>query len=171
MSLVTAPIVTLVSPLPASWLPRLWDWIQEAPAAHLDDTGPPTVEAFITALLHRQAAGERSWGIEVDGIPVGAIGYAPITRRLGTLHGICVTTAVCGTGTARAALFQILDELFASGVEKIAASYFADNLRVHRFLARAGFVEEGLLVDHTVRDGQPLSLRIVALFRPDEEGS
>jgi hypothetical protein len=69
-ALVAPAPVSLVSPLPASWYPRLWAWVQEDPTANLDDDSPRTAAAFRLALQTR-AAIERTWGVLVDETPVG----------------------------------------------------------------------------------------------------
>jgi len=155
----------LVEPFPPSWVPRLWCWLHECPESNFADDAPTTFAAFATEIEQRQRL-ERTWGIVVDDEPAGYIGYLPITTRLGSLHGICLAGAVCHRGLGKIALTQALESVWASGVEKVCATFFNDNLAVSAMLRRVGFCEEGLLVDHVVRDGQPVSMRIVAMFKP-----
>jgi RimJ/RimL family protein N-acetyltransferase len=157
--------IDLVSPLPMDWIPLLWQWLREDPQANFDDYAPTTLEDFRDEMTQRLVI-ERSWGVLVDGAPVGAIGYFPATARLGMLHGICFTRQVCGTGVARVAVQRVLDELFATGVDKVCVSCFVDNVRVHRFLASFGAVTEGLQNDQTIRQGQPIAMSLMAIFNP-----
>jgi RimJ/RimL family protein N-acetyltransferase len=157
--------VSYVSPLPSAWIPHLWEWLQEAPAANFDDYAPRTRTAFRDAFLARLTV-ERTWGVRLEGSPVGVIAYVPITARLGTFHGICFTQHVCGTGVAREAVSYVLEQLWASGVEKVCASFFADNGRVHRFFAKLGARDEGTQRAQTIRYGEPLDLSLVAVFNP-----
>lgn len=158
-------MVTVLSPFPAIFVPRLWRWLQDVPLAHFDDDGPTTLDAF-TATLSARAATERTWAILCEDRAVGYVGYQPMTARTGTLHGICVTREVWGTGVAADGVQQVFDELFASGVEKISATFFADNTRVRRFLEKQGAVVEGRLVAQTVRGGVPIDLTVVGIFNP-----
>ena len=96
------------------------------------------------------------------GQPVGFLGYAPVNHETGMLHGVCFAKAVQGTGIAATAFMAVLVELARQNVRKVSASYFADNLRVRRFLQRQGFVDEGFLVNQTRRHGVLTSMYLVA---------
>jgi RimJ/RimL family protein N-acetyltransferase len=154
----------VIAPLPADWYPRLWAWMQEDPDANGDDTAPKTCDAFEMALRGRAARGEQSWGFTHEGTPIGAMAFQPLSGDVGTLHGICFTRAVHGTGLPRAAVAVVLTELHAAGMRKICASYLVTNARVERFLQKLGFVIEGTLRDHTTVHGHRVSVRCVALF-------
>lgn len=158
-----AGVVSLVSPMPASWIPLLWSWLHEVPDAHFDDYSPTRLDAFEVE-MRRRLARERSWGVCLDGEPVGVIGYVPLTPRLGVFHGLCFTEAVCGRGVARVAVSAVLAELFAAGVEKVCAYFFSQNHRVDRFFQKLGAVREGLQIAQTTRGGVAIHLRLVALF-------
>lgn len=154
----------LIAPFPDTWLPNLWEWVNEHPASNLDDYGPQTIEAFVTEMRGR---GERefTWAVLQNGRPVGCVGYLPLTPRLGTFHGICFSRSVGQRELKLQALQRIIGELFDSGVEKICASFFSDNLRIAVFLSDLGFHGEGLLKKHTLRNGQPVDMTMVALFK------
>ena len=152
----------LTEPLPRTWYPLLWEWIQEHPEAHLDDTVTRELSAFVAEMTRRQGQGERSWGVWVDGAPAGAIGYAALSDRVGMLHGVCISRRVKGQGVADAALTAVLEQLGREGVRKVSASYFTDNAHIRACLKRLGFVDEGFLQDHTLRGGLPVSLWLVA---------
>jgi len=148
-----------------TWIPLLWTWLHEVPSANLDDYSPSTLRQFDAAMRERLTH-ERSWGVLLAGLPVGAIGYLPMTARLGVFHGICFTQTACGIGVARIAVCQVLDELFDAGVEKVCAYFFADNRRVQRLFEKLGGDDEGLQRAQTLRRGQPVDLRLMALFNP-----
>ncbi len=162
----SAPAVTLVSPFPPGDLYLAWAWLNENEDANFDDYGPPRYAEFERQMLER-AKTERTWGVIHAGKLCGIVAYLPITPRLGTWHGICFVSEVHGTGIARAALRVIIKELFDSGVEKITASYFADNSRVERFLLALGAEYEGTLRKHTMRHGQAIDMRVVGFFKGD----
>lgn len=159
------PRIVLVSPVPTSWFPRLWAWMQEDPTANLDDFGPRTVGAFV-AEMRRRAETERTWGVCVDGVPVGVIAYHQQNRIAGMFHGICFTEAVHGTGVAHAAVGQVLAQLWAEGVDQVAATFFADNTRVARFLARLGATPIGVRTAATLRGGVPMDMPVVLFTAP-----
>ncbi len=81
------------------------------------------------------------------------------------LHGIVFTSAVHGLGVSQAAMRQVLTWCWAHGIDKVSASYFADNMRVGAFLARVGAIPEGLLRQQTIRAGQAIDMPLVAFFR------
>mgnify|MGYP001616950911 FL=1 len=157
--------VQLVSPVPAWWYrPLVWAWLRERPDLNFDDHGPQTVAEFEVEMQRRVDAGERTWGVYADGAPCGLIGYLPITATVGSFHGICFTEPVHGTGVPQAAVRRVLGELYLSGVEKVSASFFATNVRVHRFFLGLGATDEGVLRAQTRQHGRPMDLRLMALF-------
>lgn len=158
--------VELVSPLPISWCPDVWGWLQVDPTANFDDYGPQNQEQFANE-CQRRFQSEWIWGVAVDGQRAGAVGAVSMTPRLVSLHGIVFRESVRGTGAAHIGVSKVLDVLWNNGVEKVIASYFSDNMRVHSFLKKLGAVEEGYLKAHTIRNGEPIDMRLVAWFRED----
>jgi RimJ/RimL family protein N-acetyltransferase len=157
--------VNVVSPFPRAAYPLAWGWLRQFPQHNFDDSGPRTVDEFAAEMDRRLASGERAWGFEHGGNLAGIAGYAPLAAHWGMFHGICFDERVHGKGIARAAIEAVLTELFAQGVEKISASYFAENTRIERFLARLGAIEEGYLHRQARRGGQPVDMRLVAFHR------
>lgn len=147
-----------------AWAPDIWQWMQDSRAQSLDDYGPQTPDALAVELTRRRRD-ECLYGVTMDGQPSGVIGVCPVTNRLAMLHGVLFAKEVRGTGVARAAMRHVLDSLWARGIVKVSATYFADNGRVRAFLKRLGAVDEGYLRAHTMRDGKPIDLRLVAFFQ------
>ena len=116
-------------------------------------------------MTRRIDAGESVFGVNVDGELVGFIGCARITGRLATLHGICFAARVHGSGIAAWAVGELLETLYHCGVEKVSASYFADNEKIRRLLAKCGAHDEGLLRIHTARQGVPVDMWLVAFYQ------
>jgi|SRR5579864_8788951 len=156
--------VQTFTPFPAEAISLVWDWMNEFPLANFDDYGPNNLAEFVEEMADRSLR-ESSWIVLADGDPVGYVGYIPITQRLGTFHGICFTKRVHGSGVAHEAIASILRDLYRLGVEKVAASFFSDNLRVGRFLTSLGAVDEGLLREHTLRNGEKMNMRVMAFFK------
>ena len=149
-------------------VPLLWGWMQEYPRANFDDYGPKTLEDFHVEIHARLNRREYIFVAMHDGKPVGCIGFAPITDRLGGMRGICFSKAVHGTGIAPFAVRESLRILFTANdgrLQKIEANYFRDNSRIKKFLRNLGFVHEGTRLDHTLRSGVPTDLALVALYR------
>jgi RimJ/RimL family protein N-acetyltransferase len=179
------PVVELVYPMPADWVPWLWAWLCEDRAANFDEDEPQTLEAFTAAVARRAAMGERRWGVRVNGAPVGSIAYQPMTARVGLAH-ICITRSrdawrkalglrglmalprrIRGSGVTAEAARQVGQCLRSEGIRKVCFAFHADNTRVGRFLEKLGAVNEGLLRDQVERDGRFLDLRLMALFLSD----
>lgn len=158
----------LISPVPASWWPILWAWLQEDTIANLDDSAPTTCDQFAEKMDSRQwILGERLFGVTCDDEPVGVIGFMPISDRVGAFHGICFTRSVHGSSVTRDAVRRVLDVLVMDGYVKIQACFFAHNRRVARFLAHLGFEEEGRLRAQTTQQGCPVDMILVARFVPE----
>jgi len=157
-------MTTIYSPFPPADFPIVWRWLHEFPAANLDDFGPKDEADFIE-MMHERAVKEKTWAVYHDGALCGIVSYLPVTKRDGMFHGICFTQSVHGKGVAKAAVYSVLQKLVRSGVDKVSAGFFADNPRVHRFLASLGGIDEGLLRRQTVRDGIEIDIRLIAFFK------
>ena len=146
-----------------------WQWLREFPGSNFDDYGPRSKAEFAVSVAERVRGGELIVTVLADEQPVGLIGYMPITERLGSFHGICFAKRVHGTGVAKRAVEMFLADLFSAGVEKVVATYFADSVNVGRLLQSVGAVEEGLLRRQTLRDGKPIDMCLIAIFKPEEK--
>ncbi len=146
-------------------IPLLWKWLNEFPRNNFDDSAPSMVEEFEVEMGRRIQRGEICYGALHNGKLVGCMGYAKVTHRLGSLHGICFSKEVHGTGVAAFAMKNFLRMIFSGKVEKVFATYFQDNLAVKKFLRKQGFVHEGTLKEHAVRLGKPIDMSLVALHK------
>ncbi len=151
-------------PFPTESLSSAWKWMREFPDANLDDASPKTFAEF-EAVMRQRMQVEALCGVRFKNKLVGIIGYLPISPRYGMFHGICFSQAVHGTGVAREAVRIFLARLFATGVDKIAAVYWADNIRIRKLLTGLGARDEGYLNRHTVRQGKPIDAYLVAFFK------
>jgi RimJ/RimL family protein N-acetyltransferase len=156
----------LISPFPPESLPEAWAWLNQFPHSNFDDFGPKTYEEFVLEMDRREGMGEHTWGaVDETGEPVGIIGYRPIVAFTGCFHGVCFDKRVHGTGIAKAAVAETIRQLMAGGVEKISASYFADNHRIHAFMKRLGARNEGYLRNQTIRGGKFVDMRLIAFYK------
>ena len=157
--------VWIQSPFPAEHLSLAWEWINEFPERNLDDYGPRDLASFITDIEARHAAGESTWCVYKKGQPCGIISYKPWTPMHGTFHGICFTKSVWGRETTTTAVQLVLDQIFRSGVVKVSAFHFADNIKINRFLRDLGAVQEGYLEKQAMRGGELIDMVLLALFK------
>jgi RimJ/RimL family protein N-acetyltransferase len=161
--------VSLV-PFPADRIADLWRWLLQYPAANFDDQGPETLEQFEAAFAVMARGSRQLWGAEIDGELLGAIGLEQLSPRTGLLRGICFDQSAHGSGAPLAAVQKLLDVAWASGYRKVSARYLASNRRAHAFFKKLGARQEGYLVEDTEQAGQPIDVRIVALWPPKGEG-
>ena len=117
------------------------------------------------------ALGNRQlWGVEIDGVLLGAIGFERLSERTGLLRGICFDQSAHGSGAPQAAVQRLLDICWASGFRKVSARYFAHNRRVHQFFKKLGAQQEGYFKADTEQAGEPVDVRVVA-FWPEKKGA
>jgi RimJ/RimL family protein N-acetyltransferase len=106
-----------------------------------------------------------------DGHPIGDLGLLDIHPHGRLELGITIgDTAYWGRGygtdAVRTALRYAFGELRCRRVYLITDE---DNLRAHRCFEKCGFVREGLLRAHRLRDGQPLNMLIMGVLRSEFE--
>lgn len=132
---------------------------------NFDVSGPKDFEDFKYSMAMRDQRGDTVWAALSDGEPVGIIGFQRLADHLGVLAGLCFSSKVHGTAVTSGCLALALDQMFSTGISKLSATHFSDNCRVSKFLAKHGFVKEGVMVKHAVRDGRAINMDLVALFR------
>ena len=152
-----------VSQFPMEQLPEAWRWLQQFPNNNFDDYGPKDFSEFKKEMYGRLSS-ESIFGVSYLNELVGAVGVISLSPQVSMLHGICFDKAIHGSGIAAKGVGMILADYFKNGASKVCASYFADNLVVHRFLSKLGFVEEGYFCKHTTRKGVAVDMRFVSLF-------
>lgn len=129
----------LVSPFYPEDYSELWEWLHEDCSANIDDTFPRTYEDWIADFPRRYECGETIYEVIQLGRPIGVIAHAPVVKGyIETFKGICFTRSACGTGVAREAVAEVLTRIFSTGVDTVAARYFASTRRVARFMAGLG---------------------------------
>ncbi|HEV8253929.1 MAG TPA: GNAT family protein [Vicinamibacteria bacterium] len=130
-------------------------------------------EAFIEGALAQSPP--RRFAIEVDGHPVGGIGYTPHTdvERIGAEIGYWLGAAFWGRGIATAAVRALSAHLFAAHAElrRLYAVPFAWNPASARVLEKAGYRLEGTLRQSAIKDGKVVDQWMYALVRDDAAAS
>ncbi len=86
-------------------------------------------------------------------------------------YAIGMRKKAIGTGAAAFATKQIANYAFEKlNIEKVYLNVLSDNLRAVCFYEKMGFVYEGELIKHVIKDGEHKNLKLFALFN-DREGT
>lgn len=158
-------MVELVTPFPVEDYKWSWKVLAEFPDYNFDDLGPKTFGDYVKEMNERQHV-ERVTQVLADGVRVGVIGFRPVSLTTGFFHGITFTSSVHHTGIPQTAVSMFLDDLWANGIKKVSAAFFAPNHRIQNFLIGLGFEEEGYLKAHATQGGKPVDMRLMAKFSP-----
>lgn len=161
------PKLELVTPFPPEAYSELHRWFIQMPDKSLDDSWPKNFED-VCRMFDARSETEYTCMVAENGTPVGFIGFQQLTPHLGSLRGVCFDQKVHGNGTALRALRAVLQQQFDHGIYKVMAFPFVDNPRAHRFYQKLGAVDEGILRNHTLRDGKMVDLHLMAFFAPDD---
>src|SRR6185369_13745408 len=109
------------------------------------------------------------FAIELDGEPVGGIGYTlqSDVERIGAEIGYWLGAAVWGRGIATAAVRALSRHAFAAHPElqRLYAVPYTTNPASARVLEKAGYVREGTLRRSAIKDGQVLDQWMYAFVR------
>jgi RimJ/RimL family protein N-acetyltransferase len=143
----------------------VWGWLIEDQDSNMDDFAPQTFVQFRSLMDEKISYGDRYWIVEAGGAAIGIIGVGATNHHTATFRGICFTFPVHGTGIPLQAVRTVMDRLFERGFAKIKAQFFADNIRVDRFLKKCGSVTEGYLKNETLRNSKPVDMKLVAFYR------
>ncbi len=156
--------VSLV-PFQPAWIDMAWEWLNQDRHVNFDDYGPRTVEEFADNLLSRVERGQTIMAVLKGGVPVGMIGFQPVTERLGQFAGICIAKQAQRKSVGTIAVGILLLSLYSEGFEKIEAAFFADNEGVEALFRKLGAREEGILLEHTLRGGKPVDMKLMGFLK------
>lgn len=156
-----------LQPFPPKATEKAWAWLNEFPKYNFDDDGPTSLNEFKMSLLWRVQHGQTIIGVIHESECVGLIGIERKTERRAEFCGICFSKAVHGKGVAAEALRILFRTLWADGVDKVEAQFFADNYRVARFFHKLGAKSEGVRRAHTLRGGKAVDCRLVGWTKED----
>lgn len=126
-------------------------------------------DALAYTRRHAQAAETMSFGIEVGGDVVGVIGL----MRLEDIHrqtaelGFWLGVQFWGRGIATQAVHAVTRYGLSRGFERVQAGVFDWNAASARVLEKAGYVLEGRLRRHVVKENRVGDLLIFARVRDD----
>ena len=139
---------------------RFWDW----PAVR----EPQTVAEIVTGQIADMAQGRAVyWAAALGARVIGACDLSEIDRHHGRAEiGFLFDRAYWGKGYATEAIAAVIGHAFGPlGLERLWARFHAGNEGSRRLLERLGFVREGTLKGHIVRDGLRRDCLIYAKLR------
>lgn len=155
--------IQVLSPFPPHSLPRVWGWIQSFRDRVMDDYSPRTLEQFVEKSL-ADAGALTTWAVYRDGELGGMVSFQRWSDVLGTCHCL-FKREMWGRKVTLPALEQILEQVFATGVSKIALCVFSDNQAIKALIKDLGGVTEGHYRKHTMRGGKLVDMTALALFK------
>jgi RimJ/RimL family protein N-acetyltransferase len=111
------------------------------------------------------------WCIETgEGQPIGNLGLHAIDERQGRATlGISIgEKEYWGRGYGTAAIRQVLRYSFEElGMRRVDLQVDEDNVRAVHCYEKCGFVREGLLRAHRLRQGQPVNMLVMGVLREE----
>ena len=170
--------VTLRAAHPAD-APLLQRWRREASIKRyqpLAEVSLPQLRAELAGQrmddLYRGRGERFQWIVVADDAPAGWITLVVTNWEHGLAElGYALTTAHQGRQTMRAALDQLLTDLFLNtALARIEARCAVGNVRSQKLLERLGFVREGRLREYFVLAGKRADNFLYALLRSDYGG-
>jgi len=162
---VGADVLRLEAPFPEYALPRVWTWIEDFRHRVADDFSLKSLGEFMRHWEERRPF-RKSWGVWRGKELGGLVIYEPWQPGVGTSHAL-FKRSFWGRNVTRAALEQVYGELFDSGVRKVVSFPFRGNNAIIALGKSLGAVSEGLLKAQTLREGQPIDVVILSLFKED----
>jgi RimJ/RimL family protein N-acetyltransferase len=130
---------------------RFWDWPAQKSVAE--------VEGIIADHIPEVADGNVLWwavALSPDGPAIGECDLSEIDYRNGTAEvGFLFARRHWGKGHAHEAMEAVIVQAFGPlGLARLWARFHAGNQSSRRLLEKLGFVYEGTLRQHIVRDGE-----------------
>lgn len=152
--------VEIHSPFPDYALPRAWGWLEKVRNRVADDYGPKTVDQWVDQEIGAEG---KTWGVWRDGELGGMLSFRQLSPWLGVGH-CTFRKDFWGRATTRPAVEQALKEIFDSGIGKLTFAVFSDNAAIRSLLSEFGASSEGTLRGHTMRQGKPVDMTMLAIF-------
>jgi [ribosomal protein S5]-alanine N-acetyltransferase len=139
---------------------QFWDW----PAF----TDRDTVEEIVAGQIADMEAGKSLyWAVDAGGVLAGCCDLSEIDNHHGRAEvGFLFGRANWGAGFATEAMTPIMDYAFGPmDLERLWARFHAGNERSRVLLERLGFVREGCLKGHVMRDGKRIDCVLYGRLR------
>lgn len=160
--------ISVQSPFPLHAVPRIWAWIQDFRWRVSDDFGPATEAEFVSTWLERLEV-QRSWAVYRDGELGGVVTAQQETPVVAIAHCL-FAKRFWGHDTTLPALRLAFSEIYRDfGVSKIASLAFEDNLQLIHLVRKLGGEKEGVLRQHTQRQGKLVNMIAIGVLQADFE--
>lgn len=156
--------IEIESPFPLFAIPSMWRWIQAFKHRMADDSFPTDLDGFVERWEAFAKAGRKSWAIKRDG-EIGGVVVSSMTGMITRDFHCIFRKDFWGKETTYPALNLILEEIFATGTEKLSTMAFADNHSIIFLMKEIGVTKEGYLSKQTRRDGKLVDMVMLGLER------
>lgn len=137
-------------------------------APYMYTTGPISREVHDAWFTRQLEMGDRQgWVIRMDGVGVGAafISQIDAVNRRATWAFYLADPSTRGRGVGSAVEYLVLEEVFTRrGLHKLCCEVLSFNAAVVTMHQKFGFVEEGVLREHHLRDGEWVDVHVLAMF-------
>jgi len=123
---------------------------------------------FISAMLAADSNSTFAWAITVDDVAIGSIGVfrKENVHRLTAEMGYYIAEEYWGKGIATEAVRQVCAYIFENtDIVRIFADPYDFNTGSCRVLEKAGFVYEGTLRKHALKNGQIIDMKLYAIIK------
>lgn len=155
-------MVEIQSPFPTAEIPRIWGWLEPFRWRVSDDFSPKTLTEFI-AFYRAQSERSTTWAVYRDGELGGVITYEQVSPVVGTAH-CTFKKSFWGRTTTMPALQSAIAQMFER-CSKLSLQVIDGNKAMLALLKELGASKEGTLIAQTTREGKPVDLVMLALFK------
>jgi UDP-4-amino-4,6-dideoxy-N-acetyl-beta-L-altrosamine N-acetyltransferase len=148
------------------------EWRNDPGVAPFMYTTEPISREVHDAWFTRQMQGgdRQGWVIEMDGHGVGAafISQVDEVNRRATWAFYLADPSTRGRGVGSAVEYLVLEDVFTNrGLHKLCCEVLSFNAAVVTMHEKFGFVQEGLLREHHLRDGEWVDVHVLAMFEQE----
>lgn len=148
---------------------RVLEWRNDPGVAPYMYTTEPIPREVHDAWFTRQLEGgdRQGWVVNMDGAGVGAafISGVDLENRRATWAFYLADPSTRGRGVGSAVEYLVLEEVFSKrGLHKLCCEVLSFNSAVVAMHQKFGFVEEGVLREHYLRDGEWADVHVLAMF-------
>jgi RimJ/RimL family protein N-acetyltransferase len=155
--------IKLLNPFPVHLWPVAWSWLSPVRRIVCDDYAPKTIGEFVEM---KMKGGLWAIGVTADDLLAGVAMFEPVNPASVIMHVLFAPKfrGVNNTGTASR---MACERVFASGVRKILGLVPENNRLAIALAVRSGGQIEGVLRNHTLRDGKPLNAVCIGITKED----
>lgn len=162
--------IVIVSPFPQQYVPDAVSWIRQHADMMLDDSDGkellslPSNEAACARLIEA-LDGSRTFGILLDGNPVGLFWFVPIAgmESLQCGHLVFERSERVSVADKLKAGRRVMEMLAQDGVERVQFGTFPDNKAFQAYIRRLGGERTATYQNAALRNGKPSDLISLAI--------